>query len=224
MKRLMVISAALMVCACANAHFLWLELPKEAPDKVLLRFSEGPGEKTPKGMQEKAKPMAVKSADGKLIEMGFGEESLSGTINAGPAVVGGSLTYGVLDKESEGRGVFLLNYCAKAVREVEASGKSLGLPGELTAKVAGGTLQVWVTKDGKPVEKAEYAVSLPGEKEPAEAYSDAEGKASFPMGTEGWIGVRVMVPEQQKGELDGKKYELVRNYSTLTFYYAPSGK
>lgn len=215
-KRILFVCIALAAAVSAQAHFIWLELPADAAAEVRMRFSEQPGERTRPTLQEKAAPMAVRTAGGDALKLSVGEAYLSGPVAEDAAAVLGSLDYGVLDRSSEGRGKFLLVYHARGVRTAEEAAKPSGLPIDVTAKVEGNTVSVQVLRDGKPVPAAEVFATLPGVEEEKEGVTDEQGHASFSLNGGGWLGIRAMVPEEHKGESNGEAYDLVRHYSTLT--------
>lgn len=215
MKQILVYAAFAVAPLTAHAHFMWLELPVEAPAQVHLRFTEEPQEKTREGMQEKAAPMQVQLPGGDPIAMASGEESLVGAVLEDATVVTGSLDYGILDKSEEGRGKFLLVYHAKGVRSAADAEKPAGLPVELTAKRHGDTLLITVLKDGKSAPTAEIVATVPGSEEELKAVTDESGQATLTFKGEGWIGVRAMVADETPGEHKGEAYELTRSYTTL---------
>lgn len=205
--------AALCFAPQTSAHFIFLELKD---DSVAMRFSEAPGEETEKELQEKAKPMAVKTDSGTAVTMAFGEDALSGTVAAEIKAVSGSLDYGVLDRGSQGRGVFMLVYHAKGVRSLAEAATKLGLPVEVIAEAKEGQLEIQVLRDGAPAAGAELTLSIEG-KEDLELNADEMGKAKVALPEKGTLGIRAMVREEKAGEADGKAYTFVRHYSTLTF-------
>ncbi len=210
--------ALLLAASCAlnaQAHFIFLELPPEAPDTAHMRFSEEPLEETDAELQEKSAPMAVTLSDGTPVTYTPGEKARVATVPADTQFLKGSLDYGIMSRGGE----YLLVYHAKAVRSVEGAGTVAGLPVEVLAEVKDGTLAVTVLSNGKPAEGAELVVNLPTVKKQAETTTNAAGQASFPIVPGGWVGIRAKVQESKDGTFGDKPYTEVRSYSTLTFPY-----
>lgn len=197
----------------ARAHFIFLELAEDAA--VTMRFSEVPGEATKSWLQELAAPMVVRDVNGETVAMSPGEGALTGKASPGTRVVRGSLDYGVLDREKEGRGVFMLVYHAKGVAGMDVADKPVGMPLEVLASEADGRLTVTVLRGGKPVAGAEVVVSVAGVELEGELASDASGEVSLALPGPGVLGVRALVKEDRQGEAEGKTYSQVRHYTTL---------
>ncbi len=214
MKRFALLLATTFALS-AQAHFIFLELPPAEPATAHLRFSEEPLEATNTELQEKSAPMAVTLNDGSPVAFAPGEKARVATVPEDAPLVKGSLDYGIMNRGGE----YLLVYHAKAVRSVESAGTVAGLPVEVLAEVKDGTLLVTVLADGKPADGAELVVNLPTVKKQAEATTNAEGQASFPIVLGGWVGVRAKVQESKDGTYGDKPYKEVRSYSTLTFPY-----
>ena len=212
--------AALCFVTAAQAHFIWIELPPELATAAHMRFAEEPGEATSADMQALAAPMAVKTAGGDAVTFAPGDDALTAAVAEDVAAAGGTLDYGVLDRSEGGRGVFMLVYHAKAARTLADAAEPMGLPLEVIASEADGTVTVTVLHNGEPAAGAELQVFLPAVLEPAETTTGTDGKATFDVSGTDWLGVRAMVPEEKSGEHDGKAYDLVHHYSTLTTFYA----
>jgi len=204
-----------MVALSAQAHFIFIELPPNAPTTAKLRLAEEPLEASGKELQEKAAPMTVKTGDGQEVKFEFGEDSMTATVDEAAPVLTGSLDYGLMTRGGE----YLLVYHAKAVRTPELAAKEAGLPVEVLGEVKDGNLNVTVLQGGKPAAGSELVVNLPTAEEQAKATTDEAGKATFPIEPGGWVGVRARVQETRTGEFDGKEYKEVRSYTTLTFPY-----
>lgn len=220
MNRLLALTALACGALTANAHFIFLELPPEAENAVHLRFEEEPGARTRESMQKLIQPMTVKTSDGDEIAFEFGDGALMGKRPEGATLAAGTYDYGVLDKTEQGRGVYMLKYHAKAAASAKEAKETAGLPLEATAKLEGQNLTCTITWEGEPVADAEVVLNLPGVSEPTELKTDAGGNVTALVLDEGWIGVRASLAKEVTGEHDGKSYELVRHYTTLTF---PSG-
>ncbi len=216
---LIVSVAAMLASVASHAHFTGLEVAPDSPQTLRLRFSEEILEATPRDIQEKAATMRVSTPDGAAIAMTFGEEFMSAPVPGNAPSIIGTQDYGVLDRGEAGRGQFMLKYHARAARDAAAAAIASGLPVDVTAKVDGESMLVTVLLGGKPVADAELVVTLPQELAPAEAKTDAAGQARFSVKSGDWIAIRAMVAQTGSGQHEGKSYELVRHYSTLTFFH-----
>lgn len=205
-------SALAALPSASQAHFLWATLDPQSRT-VAVGLQEVPGtEPLPLGARAARvrawlplnRPVSLK-ADGNWLR---------GDAKGGSVGVG--LDYGVIDRRDGGRGVFWLKYYAKAAATVGASQSELDLPVELSAVVAGdGKTRVTVRKDGKPAAGADVVVEDADGKTAFEGKTDAEGAAVLPPAT-GPLQVRALVTESTPGSHEGKHYDLIRSYGTLT--------
>lgn len=211
MKRLLVL-LTLAATAAARAHYLWATLDPAAKT-VVIGLQEIPGDPPlPLGAhvpRVKAWSPAAASlplkADGSWLKT-----------KTDASALGVSLDYGVLDRREAGRGVFWLNYYAKAALTPQASTVKLGLPVELiAAKSADGRDVVTVLDEGKPAAGADVVVERPGGTNAFEGKTGADGTVTLPAST-GPLAVRALVTNMAKGTHEGQAYELERSYSTLT--------
>lgn len=216
MKQLILtLGIATSVALNAQAHFIFLELPPEQPNIAQMRFSEEPLERTDAELQEKSAPMTVTTVDDKPLEFAPGKEARLAQLPTGVWAIKGSLDYGIMNRGGE----YLLVYHAKAVRDLEGAGKTVGLPMEVLSEVKDGEIIITVLMDGKPAPGAELVVNLPTVKRQSEITTDDEGRATFPIEPGGWVGIRAKVQAAKKGIHGNTPYEQVRIYSTLTFPY-----
>ncbi len=205
---------AALAAGAAQAHFMWASLsPNPRNPSVRFEFAEAPGESVIPRFSDRGPavkgvgPFTLKAQDDVLV----------GGLEAPVKVAGASLDYGILDRKEMNRGVFMLYYYAKAAADPASSQTSIGLPLEMSATDAGGTLTVRVTQGGAPAAGAEVVATLPGEAKPFTGKTDAEGRLALPrlVGL-GAVAVRAGVAEEAKGEFEGKPFTMVRRYTTLT--------
>lgn len=201
----------------AYAHFLWVRIENEAAPTLRLQFTEQVAEKTLPALLEKIKPARVWIPNGETVTLRAGEGALESGLPAGTRLVAAEQVWGVLDKQAQGRGVFLLRYYAKAAVSLKAAADPVKLATEVFARREGAKLVVVVFHAGKPAAGAEVVVVRPGNENLLALKTDASGEARFTVANKGVCGVRAMVEEQKAGEYEGKSYKLARNYSTLTF-------
>lgn len=200
---------SLAIPSFSNAHFLWVTLsPAKA---VSIALQEAPTD-DPLPLAEKSASLKAMSKSGPLHLKADGDWLTSETKDE---CVGASLDYGVLDKTAEKRGIFWLQYFAKAASSEEASRTRLGLAVELTMLTrADGKRVVTVIWHGKPAAGAEVTVVGTSNKEGLKWTSGPDGRVVLPE-SKGPIAIRALVNEQVPGTHDGKPYELIRSYSTL---------
>lgn len=215
MPRCLVIPALFLAAfaADARAHFPWIRLEPGADQTPRARvvFNELPEVGEPDLSAKVAK--LTLQADGQPLEALSPAEGGGHATNLGPkcpAIVEGSIDYGILNRE--GQPPYLLVYSARAqTRPEEAPASRSGLA--LLWVKAGERPVVQATWQGKPLADAAILV-LPDEGEEAEVKTDAEGRATLPAA--GASALRVKHVEPKAGEHDGKPYQEVRHYATLT--------
>jgi hypothetical protein len=196
----------------AQAHFLWATL--DAGQKtVAVGLQELPSEQ-PVPLGERVPRVKAWGPSAKSLPLQR-EGNWLKAATAEPCV-GVALDYGVLDKRDQGRGVFWLNYFAKAAATPADSRDKLGLPVELSVRPdESGRFVVTVLNAGKPAQGAEVVVERPGGGVAFTGYTQADGTVALPA-PEGPFAVRGLVTDERKGTHDGKAYDLVRSYCTLT--------
>lgn len=215
------IPAALAVCGLfpAHAHFVFLELPPSQPGAVHMRFSDEPLEITNNRYQRLIEATEVRTKSGAGVEMNLGEEAMVGAVAEAETAVGGSLTYGVLDRSEQGRGVFLLLYHGKATGSAEDAAAELGLPLEIVGEADAEVFRFTVLLEGVPVPEAEVWMVGPGVTDPVTVSTDGGGAAELALHQRGWVGIRAMAPVEGEGTHGDEAFELTRHYTTLTFYH-----
>jgi len=224
------LSAALFVSS-AQAHFIWVVTePGEQPTvaKVYLSEDAGPDdpELLPKIAAAQTWVLGTRGAKTQSLSLKIDGDALVGEIPqrlAGqPVVVNHS--YGVM---SRGAKPFLLKYYAKAYPSQLSSSwtavdKADLLPLEVNPVLEGKTLTLTVTWEGKPAAGCQVTVEGPGLKEKVQGDSNAEGKFTVEIPKAGLFSIRARKEEDASGELDGKKYEQVKHYSTLSLNVTPA--
>ncbi len=223
--------ALLLGCtAPAHAHFPWLALsPEERPTEVKLYFGEEAAPDDPE-LLDNIKASEVFAVGGfrgepKPISFKKGEWALEGTMPEGQSssTVVLRLTYGVISREEE---PFLLKYYAKAYPSAlpgswRAVEKPDLLPMEVTPRQDGDAVIFQVTMDGKPAADAQVVIAGPGLSEEVEGTTNEMGEFSTELPEAGQYSIRARVMEEKAGEHEGKAYNDVRHYSTLTLNYVP---
>ncbi len=217
--RLLTALLILLGSTATQAHFVWIELPPNAPNKAYMRLAEAPLERTNQKLQDLCAPMTVTTLDKKAVDFLPGDDKRVAEIDEEVGLLLGNLEYGIMDRRESGGEQYLLEYHAKAARTLADAARETSLPVDILASVSGSTLTVTVRFQGKAYEGSELTMDLPGAVEPLTGTTDAAGQATFPIEPGGWIGVRALVPESKAGEFDGKAYANSRHYGTLAVPY-----
>lgn len=216
------------ICSTAQAHFVWVQvLPAKdnTPATVQLSFGEtpAPGEAhlVNKVQQTKVYPLAGKDAEAKPLELAVVKQddvaSWQGPVALKDLVgLEAVCDYGVLAK---GDAPFWLNYYAKHLtagwqqQKSSPRGKHLALEIVPAKTVAG--LDLLVLWQGKPLPNAKVTIQKPDNRS-TELKTNEQGIAEFRESITGMLAILASHSEPTAGERDGKKYESIKHYSTLT--------
>jgi uncharacterized GH25 family protein len=226
-----------MIASTAEAHFIWVQvLPPVANTTVpvvQLSFGEtpAPGEAhlVNKVQQSKVYPLVAVGAEAKPLELAVvKQDDVASWQGSAPAkdLLGleASCDYGVLAK---GGAPFWLNYYAKHLttgwekQTTTSRGKHLTLEVVPTTTAAG--LELLVLWNGKPLPNAKVTVDKPDNRS-TDLTTNEQGVAVFREGVTSLLAVLVSHSEPTAGERDGKKYESIKHYSTLTIPVALTAK
>lgn len=218
---------ALVACAlvaqtrAAKAHFLWAQIDTKTPLALHLSFAEGNGEMTNAVPLERLKTAVAWDGSGHKLALLPSGATLSSVLEPDSQIAAAAQTYGVLDKSEAGRGIFLLEYGAKAAKSVAQAGHNARLALELFARPQGsspdGEILVTLKHNGKPVPFGAVTLHAPGDDKGRVVTTNAQGQLRFRASERGVYGLRASVAELKKGSFEDKKYDLVRRYTTLTF-------
>ncbi len=216
----------------AQAHFIWLTLhPSDAPTEVHVHFSEEAAPDNPdlldritgaklwKSAGRRQEPQALeltRTGDRLIAELPSSDSS-------GPVIL--KHTYGVLSKG--GSEPFLLNYYAKVdgstlpaawqtVRDAER------LPLEVSARVHGKQIRLQAFWQGSPQAAVTLRITGPDMAEPWEGTTDESGEVVVQLPESGLYSVLAKHEQQESGELEGKAYQSIRHYSTLSLTHTPA--
>jgi hypothetical protein len=221
----------------AHAHFLWVVVPADDKDssQAEMYFSESaePGEAHLIDRLAPARLWRV-AADGKGLEIKSAQD-VRGEVAARvarldgerPAAVEARWQYGV---RSRGQQSFLLEYYARHVVDAGRVEKTVfrddRLALELRPTITEWEIVLVALWKGRPAAGCEI-IAYDGEGDEHAGKTDAEGRFRTKRKKPGLHSLRVLLVENdRRGELGGKKYDSVRHYSTLTFRLpaADSGK
>ncbi|MCS6775013.1 MAG: DUF3386 family protein [Chloroherpetonaceae bacterium] len=207
----------------ARAHFLWAELTPGSTSVLRIRFSEQAGEATSPSLLARLKPARTWTAQGQFLTPEPAEGALETRVPEGTQVAATHQTWGVMDRSAQGRGIFLLEYYAKAAIDASAATREVRLPVEAFVRREKEAFQVQVRHQGKPARNAEIVVQRPGNANLLALRTDDAGKATFKMAGNGLYALRAQVEEARSGEHEGRRFALVRHYTTLTFHVSSAG-
>ncbi|MEQ8768843.1 MAG: hypothetical protein RL885_33365 [Planctomycetota bacterium] len=210
-----------LLCASAEAHFVWLVRTIESGEPRLeLYFGEAPepGEGVMLDLVEDARVHRV-TADGLVpVTLERGKHALLGSLKDAPADAFFVLQrdFGVMTRGDE---AFLLRYYAKTGPALsDAAWRRGSLPSmtlDIVPERQDDALLIHVTWRGKPVAGAEVKAMGPG-LEGAEAVTNELGQVKLPISGPGRYAIRARHVEDQGGETDGEEYTTTRHYTTLT--------
>lgn len=220
-RTLTALALVLGAAATAGAHFVWIESSSKG-GQTLVRSGFGDAGDWDEPLVGNIKQTKYWArVDGKLeaLEMPLDKESQEyrGKV-AGktPSAIVAVCDYGMF---SRGAKPARLQYTAKNLIGAPAAwqdspNKDLRI--ELVATVDGDVVKLQALFLGKPLALTKIKVWNPDGKE-AELKTDAEGVASWPLVGGGVYRCYAGTSTKEAGEYDGKKYEAMMDYTSLTF-------
>ncbi|MGD9857829.1 MAG: DUF4198 domain-containing protein [Planctomycetaceae bacterium] len=223
MRLVLTTAAVLAWTTAAQAHFIWLKSVTEPDGTTTLQvyFGEDASPDDP-DLLDRLTGMQLWRVSGTAsptaLELVRGEETLTATLAAGvdETLYIAAHDLGVLNR---GDRVFRLKYYAKTGPAVsspawESTVCSDDLRFDIVPKLEGRRVLLKVRFDGQPVAGAQVVASGPG-MDDFEGVTNSDGEASFATADVGLYSIRARHVEQTPGELDGKRYQDTRHYTTL---------
>ncbi len=215
----------------APAHFLFLRIlpPAEGGRAAEVYFSELAEAGDPRFIDKiahtqlwlqktpgKFEPLQVRAMPDRLRAHLPSSDSL---------MVVGSCQYGVLARPKQT--AFLLRYYPKAMAGWPAELNQLSphgkLPLEIVATLDGGEVRLVALMDGKPLPKAEF-VTVDAKLGNAKLRADEKGQAVWNPAAAGVYSIFLRNTRRESGNLDGQKYEEIRDFATIAFAWPPERK
>ncbi len=208
----------------AQGHFLFVRImpPAEGGRAAEVYFSELAEAGDPRFIEKVSQTQLwLQTSPGKFepLKVHTAPDRLRAWLPySGTMMVVGECRYGVIARSKQTP--FLLRYFPKTLAgnpaELNAMKPYGKLPLEIVARIEGDSLRLTALRDGKPLPKAEFTTvdaNLKNDKFTA----DADGKATWKPSSPGHYAVYVRDVRKENGEIDGKKYEEIRDFATLAF-------
>ncbi|MBG84815.1 MAG: hypothetical protein CMJ40_09755 [Phycisphaerae bacterium] len=199
----------------ACAHFLFAHVIRGSQPRVELHFAESAWDFSANDRMVSLMGSARSwHADGQTLEFESKPHAMVCPMESDQKIACSEFTYGLMSRGE----TFLLRYHAKGVDGIEAAETNGGLHAEIVATPSeDGQLIVTVLSKGTPFPGAEIIVPTSG-MNTEEMTTDENGQIRINTPTTSLYSFRAMVPEERSGTHDGKPYELVRHYTTLTVH------
>jgi len=230
MKRFLFPGLVLLLAAVpVQAHFVFLvpSAPGAAKNSAQMVFSDNPKPDPNPKLLEKITQTELFVRDGKgkyqTAKHRIDKDVIQVDVPAsGTYLVAGTCKYGVTQRGQDEP--FLLLYHPKAYVGLPLSGppskefleRCERLPLEIEPVPEARKLTLRVLWQGKPLEGAEVVV-LGLEGKESEGKTDKDGLFALEKMPSGrLVGIRARHEEKKQGELEGKKYQSIRHYATLT--------
>jgi len=204
----------LLAPSAARAHFLWLTVDGEAKSPTVQAFlSETPTPEGPQFLKHIAK--AEIAAGGRALTWTKGEDTYQVALPAPtPKTVDGFCDLGVMSRNDV---TFQLLYTARIQFGPSPIGEA-EIGNHLRLRLVSQPTKpsfVQVFFRGKPAAEA-VVKAFPETGDPVELKTDAEGTLEYAGVAEGRTGLLAKWTEKAPGESNGKAFEEVRYYATLT--------
>lgn len=210
------IGASLLISmTSANAHFLWGSVTEGPERAYCMTISETPLEADDEHLEE-AYDTSAWEVGGQNLKLTLQEGFLASPLAPTAKIVAAGFSWGVFpDKNKK---PYLLDLYAKTAVTEAAAAESANLPVEVFARRDGKNIIATVKSIDEPLAQAEVVVTTPGDKEEKKFVTDSNGNVSFPFTQAGLYTVRAInVVTPRTGAHNGKRYQTVHSYSTLTF-------
>jgi hypothetical protein len=215
----------------ASAHFPWLLTePAGIPDKVKVFFSEAAEPDDPELLDRLLKAdvwvLGGRRGEPQSLSLKKGEDALEAdlTTTEQPSAVILRHAYGVVARGGE---PFLLKYYGKTYTSPlpgtwRSIKDSVRLALEITPKIDDSATQLRVTWRGEPAVASTVTVTGPGIPSKWEGTTDESRTWRCELPQAGLYSIRARHVETTEGQHEGKTYQSVRHYSTLSLRYLPS--
>jgi Protein of unknown function (DUF3386) len=216
------LAAFALGCAEARAHFLFVKVGPmaEGGRSAEVYFSDKAEAGDPKFVDKIASTkLWAQTTPGEFLPLNVrkGVDRLKAHLPASGAVaVVGECQYGVIARTGETP--FLLRYYPKAVAGPAADLNKLkprnGARLEIAAEFEGDKINLLALREGKPLPKASF-IAVDADLKESTFVADESDHASWTPTSSGTYTVYFRSDVKTPGELDGKKYDEIREFATL---------
>jgi hypothetical protein len=223
-RLLLALFLATLVGPTARAHFLFVRIlpPAEGGRAAEVYFSELAEAGDPRFLgkiahtqlwvqtpSRKFEPLKVHTASDRLRAW---------LPYTGSLMVVGECRYGVLARPNQTP--FLLRHFPKAIagnpEELNRMPPHGKLPLEIAATIDGEKLRLLALREGRPVPRAKF-VTVDAELNNVKLTADDKGQATWTPTAHGNYAVYTRSTIREAGEVEGKKYEEIRDFATVAF-------
>lgn len=224
------IAAVVAAAATASAHFVWIETSAKN-DGLHVRSGFGEAGGWDPDLVEKIKPTKYWTRIGGKLEslalpLDATEKEYRAVVKgSSPSAVIGNCDYGVV--QFGANPASHLRYSAKSLVGAPAAWQDVAnkdLRVELIASLDGDAVKLQALFLGKPLTDAKIKATNPDGND-VELKTDGEGIARWPLVGGGVYRCYMGKRTKEAGEVDGKKFEGLMDYTSLTFEIAgPKGE
>ncbi len=207
----------LISVSASSAHFVFLVPDGAGKAKAVFSDELKPDPKVPIEKIANTKLVAVIGEKQAEVKFTQNKEGNFYAVDAGTkadVTIGGTTDYGIFQR-GENPPQRLL-YHPKVVIGDLAKATKLGdkVPLEVIPILEAGKIRFQVLQGGKPLEKADVKIMIPGEEKTEAVTTDAKGLTPT-FEKKGDYGVYAKFIEAKGGEIEGKKFDQTSYYATL---------
>ena len=224
-RLLLAVTVLILAASSGRAHFLFVRVlpPAEGGRAAEVYFSEMAEAGDPRFVDKIAATtqLWLQTTPGKfeLLKVHQAPDRLRAWLPYnGSLVVVGECRYGVIARPQATP--FLLRHYPKGIagnpdelNKLPPHGK---LPLEIAVSADGDGLHLTALRNGKPLANAAF-VTIDAQLNNVKFTADTDGKATWKPPTSGSYSIYTQATSKEAGELDGKKYEEIRDFATLAF-------
>ncbi|MEM7308036.1 MAG: DUF3386 family protein [Planctomycetota bacterium] len=214
-SRLLTLVAAVLVSSVAHAHFIWIHIHPDQPQRVEILFGDGVYQDSEASLVRYIEGLALHTADGAQVELTTMPWGLAGQLPAGTELLYGSHDMGLFQRPGMDTSV-KLDYDSKAALNVAAAGQRTGQPLELVLAEDGAELIVTVLLNGEPAAGATVRHPRPGGGDPIERETAADGTLRIARPAAGLLSLRAKHVIDEPGEHEGEPFTGRHRYAMLT--------
>jgi hypothetical protein len=212
------------LAAEARAHFLFINIrqPAEAGRIAEIYFNDLPAAGDSKLIDKVSQTrlwLLSGSAEPREVKVHKGADRLRAILPAsGTVTLIGECEYGVLARPNQAP--FLLRYYPKAIagslKELSHLSPTHKTPVEIVGMIDNDSLQLALLRSDQPVPDVEFTI-LDAKQTNEKIKADSSGHITWKPKAPGRYAVYARAMTKNPGELNGQKYDEIREYATLSF-------